>query len=500
MLRKGISKVLEILNCKETEREISGKKFSTCDDVNFILNFPTVYGKTELALILANYLSNHVTNNFVRVSHVVPNIVERGDEKEILSTRVQLKFSKFFFNLYDSSISDPSSELLKFSILTSIVIFDEYQLMPDLGLVASAHELAKAGVTTIFSTSTPSTLFEEEIIRRFRNYGKRMVVVSIVNKYGQGIQGRECVKKEEGYYNCKLGGVSYETVEVIDDNFKVPDLEYELTKDDILEIINKINDRVLVFLNSEDKAVEIYEKLKKKEENVCIFTSLRFIENFDNCKVLITTKLLDVNYPYVISEIAPLPLIVERAGRALRFWKEGEEGKLYVWISKVNYDSLTERTYNLLSNIKICLRHPFGCYNKEGYANKMVLKPSIDEGLIRKLSGINHLMDRRDLEKAFEALADFVMADLLISDRIVSVTPEFLYENKRKLLEYGNECVKVYFRKGNEIIEKCSRIAYDWLENGGILRFKRSLAKGYKSEIEEDGEKLVFLAFKVKNE
>ncbi|MEM4912380.1 MAG: RNA helicase, partial [Metallosphaera sp.] len=131
-----IGKVLDLLNCKETEREINGRKFSVCDDVNFILNLPIGYLKDVISP-LENYLSKHVTNNFSRLTHVIPN--DFGDS--------QPHFSRFFLNLYSSGIS----EIPRFNILTSLVIFDEYQMMPDKALIAAADELARNGVNAIFS-------------------------------------------------------------------------------------------------------------------------------------------------------------------------------------------------------------------------------------------------------------------------------------------------------------------------------------------------------------
>ncbi|QGA53767.1 RNA helicase [Sulfolobus sp. E5-1-F] len=455
-----IDKVLELLNCKETERELNGRKFSVCNDVNFILNLPIGYLK-DLILPLENYLSKHTTNNFSRLTYVVPNDYESS----------QLHFSRFFLNLYSSAFS----EIPRFNILTSLVIFDEYQMMPDKALIAAADELSRSGVNVIFSTSTPSVFFEEEIVNRFRN--RRVVSISIVNEYAQAVEGRDCVKKGEGYYQCKG---NYEVIELIED-FNIRDLDYEIIKG---EDIFKVKEPFTLFVNSWEKALRLYRKLREERNvEVCL------LNNSDECKVTITTKIMPTRYN-VVSEISPLSTVIARSGMV----NEGD--KIYIWVDRDNYDKMTESTLNLLSNIKICLKHPFGCNGKMGYVNKMILKPNIDERLIKRLGEISHLMDKREFEKTTELLGDFVTVDLFTDKvKISAVPPEFVYDNRKKILYYGNDCVYTYFSDG----EKCSKIVYNWLEGGGISWFKRNLAKAYKNPIEEEGKKEIFLGLKAKD-
>ncbi|ADB86267.1 hypothetical protein [Saccharolobus islandicus] len=455
-----IGKVLELLNCKETEREINRRKFSICDDVNFILNLPIGYLKDVISP-LENYLSKHMTNNFSRLTRVVPNDYED----------TQLHFSKFFLNLYSSAIS----EIPRFNILTSLVILDEYRMMPDKALIAAADELARNGINAIFSTSTPSVFFEEEIVSRFRN--RRVVSISIVNEYGQAVEGRDCVKKGEGYYQCRG---SYEVIEFIED-FDIRDLDYEIIKG---EEVFKVKEPFTLFVNSWEKALRLYRKLREERNTeVCLLNSS------DECKVTITPKIMPTRFN-VVSEISSLPTIVARSGII------NDKDKIYVWIDRDNYDTVTESTLNLLSNIKVCLKHPFGCNGKMGYANKTVLKPNIDERLIKRLSEISHLMDRREFEKVTELFSDFVTVDLFTDkEKITTVPPEFVYENKKKILYYGNSCVYTYFTDG----EKCSKIVYNWLEGGGVSWLKRNLARAYKNYVEEEGKKEVFLGLKAKD-
>ncbi|QPG49012.1 RNA helicase [Saccharolobus solfataricus] len=455
-----IEEVFELLNCKETEREIDGKKFSVCEDTNFILNLPIGHLKDAI-LPLEDYLSTHTTNNFSRLTRVVPNDYEVS----------QIPFSKFLLNLY----SDPISKIPRFEILTSLLVFDEYQLMSDNALIATTDELARSGTNAIFSTSTPSVFFEEEIRRRFRN--RRVVSISIVNEYGQAIEGRNCVKKGEGYYQCRG---NYEVIELIED-FRIRDLDYEIVKG---EDVFKLKEAFTLFVNSWEKALKLYKKLREKRNvEVCL------LYDDGECNVIITPKIMPTR-SNVVSEISPLPRIIARSGMI------NDSDKIYIWIDKDNYDAMTQSTFNLLSNIKVCLKHPFGCSGKEGYANKIILKPNIDERLIKRLSEISHLMDKREFEKITELFSDFITVDLFTdSGKISEVSPEFVYENKKKILYYGDECVYTYFLDG----EKCSKTAYNWLEGGGVLWFKRNLARAYKNYVEENGEKKVFLGLKARD-
>ncbi|WP_187152715.1 CRISPR-associated helicase Cas3' [Acidianus manzaensis] len=560
--RKGIEKVLELLNCRETGTEINGRKLAECNDVNFILSLPTGYGKTTLSLILAKYLSTHTTSNFSRIIHVVPTralvkSITDDAKKYGLDFRVQYSFSpselkspfflsnfvittydSFFLNLYKGNIGEPFTDhghydLPRFSILTSIVNFDEYHLMTDKGyssLIASAEQLAKMGVNVIFSSATPSIPLEEAISREFAENNRRIISIAIVNNYGEAIKGKDCKEEgEKGHYTCKPKGSSseYELIEIVDD-FKVPNIDYEIinNEDEIYskaeEIAKKEVDKkpkLLIVLNTVDKAIEVYSKLKNKMEGLCLVHSRFRVEDkdkdFSNCEVIVSTQVIEVGVNIsalsMITELAPLPSIVQRVGRVLRK-NEESEGKIYIWNSgnPGPYDKeLVNSTLEILNKEKLCLRHPFGCYQKPGYANKINISYKLDSTMITKLKQLseNIFLAKKDLQnmmKDYLSLTGNLFLNVAFTKpydekELIPVSVNYLYNNREKLLYFdnNNKCVTVYLETYDSgIIEKCSSTVYRWFGKD-VDSFLENLAEQYKDVIWEDNKKMVFIAFKV---
>ena len=388
-LRKGIKKVKDILKVE--------KRQACCEDVNFILTFPTGYGKTTLSLELANMISNSHTRNFARIIHVVPmralvKDIEERAKREGLEYAVQYSFSpseikspeflakfvittydSFLLNLYKASVGEPYRshghyDLPRFSIYTSLVHFDEFHLMNDdkswTSLITAVRHLSRMGVNMILSSATPSWEIEKELIRMMEN--RKIVKLAIVNDFGQAVKKQDCKLKNTdhdiAYYECTVDSVEYKTIE-IKENLEVPNIDIEFINGGIDEIISKVKEnegkRILIVANTVENAIKVYEKLKKKLNGllICLLHSRFKIEDreeiFNNigkewkgeekksergCDVIVSTQVIEVGVnlsaEVLITEQAPITSIVQRAGRLLRYDSEKDkQGKLYIWKS-----------------------------------------------------------------------------------------------------------------------------------------------------------------------
>ena len=380
-LRKGIQKVLDILKGEKDQ--------GCCEDVNFILTFPTGYGKTTLSLELAKIISNNYTRNFSRIIHVVPtralakDIEERAEatgldyavqysfspseikSPEFLAKFVITTYDSFLLNLYKASVGEPYRshghyDLPRFSIYTSLVHFDEFHLMNDdkswTSLITAVRHLSRMGVNMILSSATPSWKIERELIRMMEN--REIKKLAIVNDFGQAVKKQNCkLEKTDdddiAYYECTVDSVKYETIE-IKENLKVPDIDIGYVNGGIDEIVNKIKEnkgeRILIVANTVENAIKIYESLKKelKDLSICLLHSRFKIKDREEifnkigdewkcgngkgergCDVIVATQVIEVGVnlsaEVLITEQAPITSIVQRAGRLLRCDSEKEK-------------------------------------------------------------------------------------------------------------------------------------------------------------------------------
>lgn len=438
-MRKGIEKVLNILNCRDAN------DIYECEDVNFILTFPTGYGKTTLSLQIAEMLASKPARNFSRLIHVVPtrslakDIVKRAEEKG-LKYAVQYSFSpseiksplflakfiittydSFLLNLYKASIGEPFSyhghyDLPRFGIYTSLVHFDEFHLMNEgnswSSLLGAVRHLSKVGVNMILSSATPSKSIEEELIKQME--GRKVVRLAVVSNYGESVKNRDCKELSEGYYECKAGNVEYISVEVKEE-IKTPKINIKFlnSKDEILEVVRRNRDKkIIVIVNTVERAIELYERLK--DLSPCLIHSRFKIGDRDkkirdDCNIIIATQVIEVGVnissEIMITEQAPITSIVQRVGRLLRY-NEEKEGELYIWKSGNYYPydkDEVENTIKELENMKdkISLKLP-SSYGE--IVDKVIKMPSKDIDLLNELERIaeNIFATKKDLEKLLE--------------------------------------------------------------------------------------------------
>ncbi|BAK54126.1 putative CRISPR-associated helicase Cas3 [Sulfurisphaera tokodaii str. 7] len=540
-MREGIRKVLELMDCKDVGENVKGKKLAECNDVNFILNFPTGYGKTTLSITLGEWLTTYTTTNFYRLIHVVPTralVEDISKRAEGLKYAVQYSFApselkspnfladfiittydSFFLNLYKASIGEPFSDhghydLPRFSIYTSLVHFDEFHLMNEsnswTSLIGAVEHLSKLGVNFIMSSATPSKSVEEKII----DHSKNVIKVSVVNEYGNAINGRKCTEVDNGIYECETtkGRKRYKVVE-IKEKIDVPNIDVKIVNN-IEQFYNIVKDseKAIIVVNTVDKAILLYDKLKHLKP--CLIHSRFKISDrqkrkLDDCKLIVSTQVIEVGVnissEIMITEQAPLTSIVQRVGRLLRY-NEKNEGTLYIWKSNETYpydENEVIKTVEALSNNDICLKHPYGCHNKKGYAeiiDSIISEPNINQKLLNDLEkiSINPFLSKKDLDIILEkycTLTNSFIVNLAIDkpSRMEDLIPfNGKMIDNAPLIRKDNKIV-AYFEKytPTNVIDKVEVIE-DYIE----FKDWKDLCIKYRKIFMKGEEKMILLALK----
>ncbi|AHC52232.1 RNA helicase [Sulfolobus acidocaldarius SUSAZ] len=554
-MRLGVDKFWDILNCRDSDKKINDRKLSECKDVNFILNFPTGYGKTTLSLTLAKYLKENVTTTFSRIIHVVPtktliwDIEEKAREAQ-LSYGVQYSFApsetktpnfladfvittydSFLMNLFKGSVGEPFSvhghyDIPRFSIFTSIVHFDEYHLMREgnswASLLASVSVLARHGVNMILSSASSSKAIDSEIVKNIAKWGKEVVKIEVVRNFGDAEKKYNCreigergeeEKDEIREYECDLDNdINFTLVEIADKEFRTPYVPIEVIKKEKLEeIVNAHKDeKILIVMNTVDGAIEVYEKLKQKYEDVSLIHS-RFKEKDKRGKgfkrIVVATQVIEVgvnlDYDVLITEQAPIFSLVQRAGRILRN-REGE-GRIYIIEDDKYYPYSKEEVERTMNEIKgkngiICFKHPYGCGNAEGYSEiiervyNTVPFDYKQRELYDKLTHLdfNFFSTKQQLKEILSdycSLTDSFVVSLATEipkshDDLISVDGDYFLRSIE-----DQECVKAFFEKfsvdeGNgvdtvTVVEDCFPRRY--------LRDRRCLCSNYTNVFVKKG-------------
>ncbi|MCM8803577.1 MAG: CRISPR-associated helicase Cas3', partial [Candidatus Omnitrophica bacterium] len=166
------------------------------------------------------------------------------------------------------------------------------------------------------------------------------------------LKEKEIIKDEDiiNFYECKL------EIEIKTTSKHKIELRQKDIIEDIVEIIKKAKDgnRILVVLNTIEKAEEVYDKIEKKIANDKSDIFLRLIhsrftlnqrrekekeieEKFKNpkpkeekeAKIFVATQVveasLDIDADYLFTEIAPMDSLIQRMGRVMRRVKYYEE-------------------------------------------------------------------------------------------------------------------------------------------------------------------------------
>ena len=247
-------------------------------------------------------------------------------------------------------------------------------------------------------------------------------------------------------------------------------IEEKELDEDLEEIINKSKDnKVLVIVNTVNKAIELYSKIKKLDDktNINLLHS-RFILNDRNKKehyikefskdksevgVWITTQIveasLDIDFDYLYTEMSTLDSLFQRLGRCYRSREYTRENP-NVYIYTKNASGIGKR----------------GVYNSKIHENSIFLLQEYDDKvleekdkilLVDKLYSKEMLEDTeflKDFECGMKILNNIVDYDVSKSDaqkllrniENVTVIPKSVYDDNINLFEK--------YEKSNDIKEK----------------------------------------------
>ena len=361
-----------------------------CDWVNhgesglLIAQLPTGYGKTYLSSFLAQNLEQLERD---RLIHAAPTrtLVEAIVEKIKALTRdmnlevglqmmydsqdpffikdvVVTTFPSFGFN----ALRLPVAELPRFqrrtpsfghfdfpisNILESIVVLDEVHLplfsvfQPDIGsgqvefsvfsyVLATTLAYIRAGVPILYLSATYSPFFLNFLTELCQSYG---ILCEIV-KY----------KKDEQFEKNPRGQSNYKTyyMELEDDAYFFKFLEKTID--------NNENAKIGIILNtirgkSDINALNVASWLEKNlaldNEDILLLHSQfsaihksKKIEKLEAARITVATQVIevgvDISFDIMISELAPPPSLIQRAGRLAR---SGGDGCLYIVDTKNPY-------------------------------------------------------------------------------------------------------------------------------------------------------------------
>ncbi|TDA38442.1 MAG: CRISPR-associated helicase Cas3' [Thermoproteota archaeon] len=105
-----------------------------------------------------------------------------------------------------------------------------------------------------------------------------------------------------------------------------------------LEELYKEGKRVLVIMNTVDRAIDFYKKVKGERlllhSRFTVKDRLRKEKMIDDCRILVSTQVaevsLDVSFDSLITEVAPIPSIIQRAGRVNRYGNKTESVNVFL--------------------------------------------------------------------------------------------------------------------------------------------------------------------------
>ena len=239
---------------------------------------------------------------------------ENWDYPIVVTTAVQF---------FESLFSNKRSKCRKLhNIQDSIIIFDEIQTLP-----IDLAECTMTMLNDLLSIGSCSVLFCTATQPDFKTRSGFNGIKNIVPLVKDVQDVFEAVKR-----------VEYLPL----DNYK------EQSFDDIADFAIDLNDSILIVCNTKKKALNLFESINKKSDkrvlhlstNMCPAHRLRIIDEIKKAlnngeKIIVcSTQLIeagvDIDFPIVFRELAPLESIIQSAGRCNREGRLGL-GKVYLF-------------------------------------------------------------------------------------------------------------------------------------------------------------------------
>ncbi len=484
----------------------------------FVVDLPTGYGKSTLSIIFAKAVKECL-DVAERVLHVVPtrslvrDLVLRarrygveaygqymGIEQSLKSSlfladlvfttidsyalnmfKIPVSESKYLLKLYLEG-EEPLGhfEVPRYAIYTAINVFDEYHLIamptrfdsrsvlkPMTTLFAMLKVLTENSVPLVMETAT----HVESFLRLLRSYSIEVRYIGFDPSMDRDFVEARCSQR---IATKLLYSVDFE--DIVDDiASRVEDLWQRGYR------------RICVAMNTVERALEIYERLRQllgtealllhsRFRRVDLEEKVRSVEDRRRPCIVVTTQVIevgvDLDFDAMITELAPLPSLVQRIGRVCRDpyrdctaevyivvdWSQFGEGKEFYTV----YDAvLTWRTLEALQRCRSRNSGELGIewklpFSHDGLISYVELAKNIYEGIdVSKyidnevLSQLENIAKRyvhtpKDslevLERKFKG--SFVRDDALVSVYLASecregVAPEDLEEYSLALPLYA---------------------------------------------------------------
>ncbi len=320
---------------------------SLFDGKSLIIRAPTGSGKTEVAIIPFIHGLNEILPSQLIYSLPTRTLVESIGERAIKyasfkKLRVAVHHGKratsslFEEDIIVTTIDQTAGAYLSVplsmpkrwgnifvgGVASALTVFDEvHTLHPEKGLqtaVAIAMQSTKFGLPTIIMSATLPDVFIEHIKERLEKNGGKVEIIDV---------------KEESEIKSRKN----RKVELIN---RTND---ELTVDTIIEEAENCR-RLVTVVNTVERAQRLYLDLKERVDCPVVLLHSRYLEEDRSKKekiieeifgkngkgecILISTQVvevgMDISSPVILSEVAPIDALIQRAGRCARWGGNGE--------------------------------------------------------------------------------------------------------------------------------------------------------------------------------
>lgn len=230
------------------------------------------------------------------------------------------------------------------AVATGFLVFDEVQLLdPELGLQAAlvlAKHSAEVGIPFVLMSATLPSLFADRFVDELSKVS--CIDIEIIDDVQEKDIPKRAKRKVKLFWKDK-----------------------ELNPEEIEKVYSRSHGKMIVICNTVQKAQELFKNLKIHEKHLLhsrfldqdrkkVEQAVRriFSKKREKQGVLITTQVIeagmDISTPLMLTELAPVDSIIQRAGRCARWGGKGE-----IWVYKTESahpysNELVEDTANAL--------------------------------------------------------------------------------------------------------------------------------------------------------
>ncbi|MEM0265420.1 MAG: CRISPR-associated helicase Cas3' [Candidatus Methanomethylicia archaeon] len=319
------------------------KMIASSEDKHLLVAAPTGWGKTALALLRV------ALKKPVKVFYILPTITAIKDFYESFTKILDKNYVGEYFYFADVELLKKDYEeehpldiyryfipkitittidqlllttlqtgkyyIRRFNLRNSLIILDEFHLLtPEMIAcirVFLKNLLKSYKLSCLFMSATPSPIYEELL----KEVLPQMKITILSDEYNK-------LKRH------KINYVSDHCIEEL-----ISEKEELLKKKRTLIIVNTVNEAQHLYkilkerLNGTKKVTLIHGDFAYKDR-------IKKEEQIDSSDILISTQVaevsLDISFDLLITELAPIPSLVQRFGRVNRYGKIAEEINVYI--------------------------------------------------------------------------------------------------------------------------------------------------------------------------